>query len=325
MFRSLDKLATETDEISEPVECQRARRALARDAGAPYLSGMAFKTVTGIHPSLRDDIADLVTRRPLPGPRVPQVDPFLFLNHHGPQVYPPNNRGLPFGPHPHRGFETVTFILDGELMHRDSGGHESIIRAGGVQWMTAGSGLVHAELSPDDFKRNGGPLEILQLWVNLPARLKMAAPRYQGLQGGQIPTIDAADGKAKLHLISGQWNGAIGPVTSITGNFMSTIEARPGARLDADGLDGRNVFLYVVSGGVRVNGIDIPHHHLAQLSLDGDALQIEATGDARLVFGHGAPIGEPVVAHGPFVMNTVDEIRQAIADYQAGKFGGVAA
>jgi quercetin 2,3-dioxygenase len=286
---------------------------------------MALKTVTGIHASLRDDIADLVTRRPLPGPRVAQVDPFLFLNHHGPQVYPPNNRGLPFGPHPHRGFETVSFILEGELMHRDSGGHESVIRAGGVQWMTAGSGLVHAELSPDAFKRSGGPLEILQLWVNLPARLKMTAPRYQGFQGDQIPKVDAADGKAKLHLISGKWNGVTGPVESITGNFMSAIDAKPGARLDVDGLDGRNVFLYVVSGGVRVNGIDIPHHHLAQLSLEGDALAIEATSDACLVFGHGAPIGEPVVAHGPFVMNTVDEIRQAIADYQAGKFGDVAA
>ena len=298
---------------------------LAQHVSPPYLSDMALKTITGIHPSLRDDIADLVTRRPLPGPRVPQVDPFLFLNHHGPQVYPPNNRGLPFGPHPHRGFETVTFILEGELMHRDSGGHESVIRAGGVQWMTAGSGLVHAELSPDDFKRRGGPLEILQLWVNLPARLKMTAPRYQGLQGDRIPVIDAAGGKAKLHLISGRWNGVAGPVESITGNFMSTIEAKPGARFDVGGFDGRNVFLYVVSGGVRVNGADIPQHHLAQLSLDGDGLAIETSGDARLVFGHGALIGEPVVAHGPFVMNTVDEIRQAIADYQAGKFGGVAA
>jgi redox-sensitive bicupin YhaK (pirin superfamily) len=138
---------------------------------AHYLGVMTQKRVLGLHPTHRDDIADLVTRRPLPGPRISQADPFLFLNHHGPQVYPPHNGGLPFGPHPHRGFETVTFILAGELMHADSGGHQSVIGAGGVQWMTAGSGLVHAELSPDGFKRAGGPLEILQLWVNLPARL----------------------------------------------------------------------------------------------------------------------------------------------------------
>jgi quercetin 2,3-dioxygenase len=286
---------------------------------------MTLKTFLGIHPSYRDDIADLVTRRPLPGPRVEQVDPFLFLNHHGPQVYPPNNRGLPFGPHPHRGFETVTFILEGELMHRDSGGHESVIRAGGVQWMTAGAGLVHAELSPDEFKRKGGPLEILQLWVNLPSRLKMTKPRYQGLQAREIPVLDAADGKAHIALISGKWNGKSGPVDSITGNFMTTIEAKSGARLDFDGLEGRNVFLYVVSGAIRVNDRDVAQHHLVVLSLSGDELAIEAAGDARLLFGHGAPIGEPVVAHGPFVMNTVDEIRQAIADYQAGGFGAVPA
>ncbi|MDP3736741.1 MAG: pirin family protein [Hyphomonadaceae bacterium] len=286
---------------------------------------MTHKTALGVHPSHRDDIADLVTRRPVPGPKVSQVDPFLFLNHHGPQTYPPNNRGLPFGPHPHRGFETVTFILEGELMHKDSGGHESVIRAGGVQWMTAGAGLVHAELSPDAFKRAGGPLEILQLWVNLPSRLKMTKPRYQGLQADRIPVVDADGGKAKVAVISGAWGGVTGPVESITGNFMTTIEAQSGARLDFHGLDRRNVFLYIVSGSARVNGRDVAQHHLVELSLDGDELTLEATSNARLVFGHGDPIGEPVIAHGPFVMNTIEEIRQAIADYQAGKFGGVPA
>jgi len=291
----------------------------------PYHSAMAHKTVLGIHSSHRDDIADLVTRRPLPGPRVQQVDPFLFLNHHGPQVYPPNNRGLPFGPHPHRGFETVTFILEGELMHRDSGGHESIIRAGGVQWMTAGAGLVHAELSPDAFRRAGGSLQILQLWVNLPARLKMTTPNYQGMQANQIPSIEVSDGKASVHLISGAWNDRAGPIQSITGNFMTTIDARPGAKLEFDRLERRNVFLYVVSGDVRINGLDVPQHNLVELDLDGGELTIEAVTAARLLFGHGDPINEPVVAHGPFVMTTVDEIRQAIVDYQAGKFGAVPA
>jgi len=284
---------------------------------------MTQKVVLGLHPSFRDDIADLVTRRPVPGPRISQVDPFLFLNHHGPQVYPPNNRGLPFGPHPHRGFETVTFILEGELMHRDSVGFESVIREGGVQWMTAGAGLVHAELSPDAFKHAGGPLEILQLWVNLPSRLKMTPPRYQGLQGDAIPQLDVADGKAKLSLVSGEWGGARGPVESITGNFMSTVAAQAGARLAVGQLGGRSVFLYVVSGSVRVNGREVAEHHLVQLDIAGDALAIEAATDARLLFGHGEPIGERVVSYGPFVMNTENEIRQAITDYQAGKFGHV--
>ncbi|RYY99901.1 MAG: pirin family protein [Alphaproteobacteria bacterium] len=286
---------------------------------------MSQKKIVGIHASHRDDIADLVTRRPVPGPRVQQVDPFLFLNHHGPQVYPPNNRGLPFGPHPHRGFETVTFILDGELMHLDSGGHESVIRAGGVQWMTAGSGLEHAELSPEASKRAGGPLEILQLWVNLPSRLKMTPPRYQGLQAESIPTLQSADGKARIHLIAGAWNGVSGPVESITGNFMTTIDADDGARLSFDGLLQRNVFLYVVSGIVRIDGREVAQHNLVELDLAGDELVIDSIGNSRLLFGHGAPINEPVVAHGPFVMNTVEEIRQAIVDYQAGKFGAVPA
>jgi redox-sensitive bicupin YhaK (pirin superfamily) len=288
---------------------------------AHYLGVMTQKRVLGLHPSHRDDIADLVTRRPLPGPRISQADPFLFLNHHGPQVYPPNNRGLPFGPHPHRGFETVTFILEGELMHADSGGHESIIGPGGVQWMTAGSGLVHAELSPDRFKRAGGPLEILQLWVNLPARLKMMPPRYQGLQGDAFPEIASSDGRAKLRLISGVWGGVAGPIESITGNFMSVLAMQAGATLGFADLAGRNVFLYVVSGRVRTNGADVAEHHLVELDTSGDELVIEATGDACLLFGHGAPINEPVVSYGPFVMNSQDEIRRAIADYQAGKMG----
>ena len=285
---------------------------------------MTLKTILGLHPSHRDDIADLVTRRPVPGPRVSQVDPFLFLNHHGPQVYPANNRGLPFGLHPHRGFETVTFILEGELMHRDSAGYESVIRAGGVQWMTAGSGLVHAELSPDAFKRAGGPLEILQLWVNLPSGLKFTPPRYQGLQGDEIPALPIANGKAQLSLIAGEWGGASGPVESLTGNFMSTITADAGARMEFGGLARRNVFLYGISGALKVNGQAVAQHHLVELDLAGDQIEIEALTPSRLVFGHGAPIGEPVVAHGPFVMNTVEEIRQAITDYQAGKFGSVA-
>jgi redox-sensitive bicupin YhaK (pirin superfamily) len=141
---------------------------------------MGSKTIRQQHAAYRDDIGDLITRRPLPGPGIDQLDPFLFLNHHGPQLYGPHNRGLPFGPHPPGGFDTVTFILHGSLAPRDRGGHESVIHAGGVQWMTAGSGLIHAEVSPESFLENGGPLEILQLWVNLPSRLKMTRPAYAG-------------------------------------------------------------------------------------------------------------------------------------------------
>ena len=282
---------------------------------------MTPRALKRLHPAQRDDIADLVTRRPLPGPAIPQLDPFLFLNHHGPQVYPPNNRGLPFGSHPHRGFETVTFILEGELSHLDSGGHESVIGPGGVQWMTAGSGLVHAELSPASFKRQGGPLEILQLWVNLPSRLKMTAPNYLGLQGAEIPKVEA-DG-ATLEVISGEVAGVTGPFLSLIGIEMSVVRLAPGGAVNLPVARGRAVFLYVVSGEIVVGGQAAPRWNLVELNDDGDAVAFDAPTGAAVLLGHAEPIGEPVFAHGPFVMNTREEIVQAIEDYNAGKFGNV--
>jgi redox-sensitive bicupin YhaK (pirin superfamily) len=282
---------------------------------------MQQRTVKAVHASHRDDISDLVTRRPLPGPGVAQVDPFLFLNHHGPQTYPPDNHGLPFGPHPHRGFETVTFILDGSLAHTDSGGHTSVIEAGGVQWMTAGSGLVHAEVSPEDFKRDGGRLEILQLWLNLPARLKMTASAYTGLQRADIPALGRDGGRVTVNLIAGEFEGATGPFRSLTGVFMSTVAFAVGGRIALPAPAGRNVFLHVARGAFRIAETDVDAFHLVELNDGGDVVELEAASDGVILFGHADPIGEPVVAHGPFVMNTREEIQQAIRDYQAGRFG----
>ncbi|MGO3159370.1 MAG: pirin family protein [Halomonadaceae bacterium] len=280
------------------------------------------RRVIAQHPAKRDDIGDLVTRRPLPGPQLEQLDPFLFLNHHGPQTYPANNRGLPFGPHPHRGFETVTFILEGSLAHADSAKHQSVINAGGVQWMTAGSGIVHAEISPEEFLRDGGPLEILQLWVNLPAHLKMSEPHYVGLQQESIPAI-ALPGGGELNLISGEWQGNAGPIDTLTGVFMSTLRLPSGSHEQLPVAPGRQVFLYVVDGDVTVGGEPVKPHHLVEVDRDGESLEIEASSDARLLFGHGEVIDEPVYSHGPFVMTTREEIVQAVDDYQNGKFGGL--
>lgn len=288
---------------------------------------MTDKIIRRLHPALRDDIGDLLTQRPVPSDQLDQIDPFLFLNHHGPQVYGPHNRGLPFGPHPHRGFETVTFIVDGMLAHRDNAGHESVIHAGGIQWMTAGSGIVHAEVSPRDFLEHGGPLEILQLWVNLPSRLKMSAPAYTGLQRDQIPALPLDGGKVTMNLIAGEWEGNTGPVRSLTGVFMSTVAMQAGGRLTVAGLQGRNVLLYVVRGriGVGDHGDLVNAYQLVELDDGGDALHIRAEADSLLLFGHAEPIREPVVAHGPFVMTTREEIVQAIDDYQAGRFGSTLA
>jgi redox-sensitive bicupin YhaK (pirin superfamily) len=282
---------------------------------------MQSRQVKRIHPSHRDDIGDLVTRRAIPGPVIEHLDPFLFLNHHGPQVYPPNNHGLPFGPHPHRGFETVTFILEGELSHLDSGGHESVIHPGGVQWMTAGSGLVHAELSPSSFKRSGGPLEILQLWVNLPARLKMTAPAYRGLEAQDIPSVELPG--ATLRLISAEWGSAKGPVEPLADVRLMLITLAPGGRLDVPVAPGRTIFLYVVRGEAEVSGTRAGTWTLVELDDAGDGVSLESRDGATILFGHGAPFREPIVAHGPFVMNSRDEIVRAVQDYQAGRFGAL--
>jgi len=278
-----------------------------------------MRRVLRTYPAQRDDIADLVTRRPLPGPHLPQVDPFLFLNHHGPQTYRPGNTGLPFGPHPHRGFETVSFILSGAMAHLDSGGHESVMQAGGVQWMTAGSGLIHAEVSPASFKRDGGPLEILQLWVNLPGRLKMTKPAYTGLQREDIPAVAVEGGV--VNVIAGTFDGQAGPVESLTGVAMMTVELAAGGRVTLPAPRGRSVFFYVIEGRPEVSGTVVEPWHLVTFDEDGDTIEVAAAGPVRLVFGHADPIDEPVVAHGPFVMTTREEIGEAIRDYQAGLFG----
>ncbi|HSY07785.1 MAG TPA: pirin family protein [Steroidobacteraceae bacterium] len=292
----------------------------ASDPVAVHLPEVAAsKSFVRVHRAHRDDIGNLTTRRPLPGPQLDRVGAFLFLNHHGPQDFPPGNEGLPFGPHPHRGFETVTFIVQGVLAHRDTAGHESVIHAGGVQWMTAGSGLIHEEISPASFKRDGGPLEILQLWVNLPARLKNTPPRYIGLQRDAIPAIRADNDRVTINLIAGIFGEREGPVHSLTGVFMATVETGAGGRVSFDRLAGRDVFLYVVRGAISVAGTAVQAFDLAEVG-EGNVIEIEAASQAMFLFGHADPIDDPVVSHGPFVMNTVDEIRQAYADYRAGRF-----
>ena len=281
---------------------------------------MLMRTIKKQHRAIDAPIADLVTYRALPTDSVEHIDPFLFLNHHGPQVYRPRNNGLPFGPHPHRGFETVTFILEGDILHKDSSGHESVIEAGGIQWMTAGSGLIHAEVSSDRFKQTGGPLEILQLWVNLPAKDKMVAPRYIGLQKEEIPTVTLADG-AVIHAVSGQWAGTAGAVQPLADVQLAWVELPAAARLTLPIAAARNIFFYVVRGTVLVNGTEAKSRQLVEFNHDGDELTIDAPADALVLLGHALPFDEPIVSYGPFVMNTEAEIQQAYRDYKRGTFG----
>lgn len=280
-----------------------------------------MRKIKNIHKAAYAPIADLITYRALPTREVEYIDPFLFLNHHGPQVYKPNNQGLPFGPHPHRGFETLTFILEGDIMHQDTGGGQSVIEAGGIQWMTAGSGLIHAEISSDKFKKEGGPMEILQLWFNLPAKHKLVAPNYIGLQKDEIPVLTEDNGSVIINVVSGSWGEVQGPIQSLSDIHMASIRMEEGGAFTTKVAAARNIFFYVVSGTVQVNGEQVEKLHLVEFGNDSDAIRVEALQEAVLLFGHALPYNEPVVAQGPFVMNSEQEIREAYQDYQAGKMG----
>lgn len=280
-----------------------------------------MRVVKKLHKAEYRPIADLVTYSPMPTRTLQQIDPFIFLNHHGFQSYPERNQGLPFGPHPHRGMETVTFILEGDIMHKDSSGHESVIGSGGVQYMTAGSGLIHAEVSSTHFKRNGGDLEILQLWLNLPAAKKMIAPNYVGLQQEEIPTLDLDGGKVKAQQLFGVWNGVGGAFEGTFPITMSTIYLEKGGKFEKEIPVEENIFFYIVRGGLTVNGTDVMFRNLVEFDNSGQKIVVEALEESILILGHALPFNEPMVAQGPFVMNTQKQIQEAYADYQAGKFG----
>jgi redox-sensitive bicupin YhaK (pirin superfamily) len=280
-----------------------------------------MREIIQIHPAEYRPIADLITFSPLPTRSLQQIDPFIFLNHHGFQTYDKNNRGLPFGPHPHRGMETLTFILEGDIMHQDSTGSASIIGSGGAQYMTAGSGLIHAEVSSPEFKEKGGDLEILQLWINLPAAQKMTPPRYKGLQKDEIPVFKLDGDKVVVQQLFGNWNGVNGAFEGVFPLSMSTIYLNENGKFEKEIPASENIFFYVVRGELLVNGKHVPFRNLVEFSNTGEKLQIEAKEDSILILGHALPFHEPMVAQGPFVMNTQQEIYQAYQDYQEGKFG----
>jgi len=284
---------------------------------------MSERTIKKIHTAESSPVEDLITYRALPTRSIPidALEPFLFLNHHGYQVYPPHNSGFPFGPHPHKGFETVTFILKGEILHRDSSGHDSVIKSGGIQWMTAGKGVVHSELSSKEFMEKGGEAEFLQLWINLPSRLKQSEPKYTGLQKEEIPEVKTDDGKVIIHLISGTINSHKGALKTLTDVSMVTIDFKAGGIFSEKVNPSERIFLYVINGTINVNGRNAQKHNLVEFNADGESIHIKAETDAQIIFGFAKPNNEPVVARGPFVMNTIEEIQEAYQEYTSGLYG----
>jgi quercetin 2,3-dioxygenase len=245
--------------------------------------------------------------------RHPELSPFLLLDHAGPADFPPAEKPRGVGWHPHRGFETVTVVLDGEVDHEDTAGNGGRIGPGDVQWMTAGSGLLHKEMHSPEFTRRGGRFHALQLWVNLPAKSKMTAPRYQTLTAAQIPSVDG------VRVIAGEYRGAKGPAQTFTpvNLFLARITTAKKLRLR----DGYSAGLYVVEGTLTVNGEKAAAGELVVLDRKGD--EVDLAGDATVFVMNGAPINEPVAGYGPFVMNTPKEIQQAYADFHAGRLGTI--
>jgi quercetin 2,3-dioxygenase len=281
----------------------------------------ALREVIQVVDSRQTKSGPLIMKQPLPLRGLDQIDPFLLIHHHGPAQLPPNNPGLPFGPHPHRGFETVTLIYHGDVTHRDSEGFESTIETGGIQYMTAGKGIVHSERSSQKFKRDGGKLEMIQLWVNLPARLKFSEPRYEGFEKETLPMVKSQDGKTAIQVVSGAWDNVKSPAQGAYPVHLYTLDMQAGAQLEKIVLEAENVFLYVLNGDVRVNGTAAKTFQMVQFGNKGERVSITASTPARLLMGHGMPIGEPMVSYGPFVMNTMEEIQEAMEDYTEGRMG----
>ncbi|NYT86529.1 pirin family protein [Pollutimonas harenae] len=252
------------------------------------------------------------------------LSPFLLLDHAGPQVFASTTTRRGVGTHPHRGFETVTIVYDGEVAHRDSTGAGGTIGPGDVQWMTAASGILHEEFHSDAFARRGGPLEMVQLWVNLPARHKMGAPGYQTLLDRDIPAMALPDGAGHLRVIAGEYDTALGPARTFTPIDVWDIRLNASAATTLTARAGHTLALVVLRGTVLVNGQEVARAgQLVHMERAGSTVHLEANNDATLLWLSGEPIDEPVVGHGPFVMNTEAEIQQAFADFRSGRFGHI--
>jgi redox-sensitive bicupin YhaK (pirin superfamily) len=250
-----------------------------------------------------------------------RLSPFILLDYGAPVVYEPAEERRGVGEHPHRGFETVTVAFQGEIEHRDSAGNSGRIGPGDVQWMTAGRGVLHEEKHSEEFTRRGGAMEMAQLWVNLPARVKMTEPRYQTLLAKEIPTVPLA-GRGRVRVVSGEFEGVRGAARTFSPVTVLDVALPAGAKARFPVPEGHTAAVFVRSGSVWVSGThSAGERQLALLTREGADVEVEATQDAELLLLAGEPLGEPVFAYGPFVMNTADEVRKAVTDYQSGRFG----
>lgn len=252
-----------------------------------------------------------------------KISPFLMMDHAGPTHFPPTQKKLGVGQHPHRGFETVTIVYQGGVSHRDSSGGGGTIGPGDVQWMTAASGLIHEEFHSENFARQGGPFEMIQLWVNLPSKDKMSKPGYQGITANQISNVELENNAGIARVISGAYETTNGPAHTFTPMNVWDMRLNAGRTLSLTLPAGHTTSLYVLRGKLKIGAESIVAAELAVMEPEGTELIADILEDAVVLLLSGEPLNEPIVGHGPFVMNTRAEIMQTMQDYNNGKFGQI--
>ena len=269
------------------------------------------------------DMGGMPIRQPFPSRKAEQIDPFLLLHHADikvPTHVDTKHAGV--GPHPHRGFSPVSFIFKGGVHHRDSRGNDNVIYAGGTQWMNAGMGVIHSERPPDNIHETGGRQELIQLWVNTPAKHKMDIPVYHPLTAEETPVVKTADGLTTVHVIAGKLNDVEGPIKPLSPVNTFTAEMKKGAKFFFGIPSTHNAFIYIMDGKVQVTGdCEVDGKYVAVFNNDGDGFELEALEDTHVFIGTGEPLNEPVASHGPFVMNNQTELMEAFRDYRQGKMG----
>ena len=283
-----------------------------------------LKTIQHKVPSPFVNMGPIRLRQPIPTLGIENVDPFILLHHYGPYAISEFNNPFDLGPHPHRGFEPITLLFKGEQFHRDSLGNEMVVKAGEVQWTTAGHGIIHAEAPTKEFVKKGGELEGIQLWLNLPAKDKMMMPNYQHLEDKQIPKLFSEDKKVQLNIIAGNQKQESGLIKTQTDVNVFSAKATEGGKMEIEISENHQSLIYLLDGEILVNNSDTLEkgkNQMITFNQDGSTIFFDAKKESIILVLSGDPIKEKVSQHGPFVMNTQTEILEAMRDFQDGKMG----
>lgn len=285
---------------------------------------MKLNTIKHIGKSPFVNMGPIRLRQPLPTREIDLIDPFVLLHHYGPYEISERNNPFDLGPHPHRGFEPVTFLVQGEQLHRDSLGHESVVKAGDVQWTTAGRGIIHAEKPTNDFVKKGGVIEGIQLWLNLPSDKKMISANYQHIANDDFEVIVSEDKMVKTQVVAGELNSSKGKIKTQTSVNAFMMDVEPNGTTMIEIPTTHQSIVYLLKGKVLINDeveLEFNHDQLINFNQDGDGFKISGKESSKLLFLSGEPFNEEIATYGPYVMNTQTEIMEAMRDYQMGKMG----